>query len=398
MAIQKAIVLNYQSKNFKTGLTDVKATAIFNGVEKAVGASAIALTETDPTNLPGFYQATIPAATLTSWGALQTGSNVLTGQINSASQNAPSGFDFVFTVASVDDIDIKLGAPAGASVSADIAAVKADTAATRVDLESSANSLSTILAAVQAIQNNAGFAMAIPTTLIKPLSGSNAYRGYITVYNAKNALVDPDTNSILVTLVNQAGADRSSYLVGNSSGSAPAVRDSVGNYHIDLSIPSTAAQEELTFGTSYAIGGAATSRRTTTEIITDVQADGFALQTTSLAIQTAVTTINSLLTDPTNGLANIESQIANGTYGLNALQTLINTIQSSLNNAGYGLNAIQTAVGVANSALANATYGLSALQVQSAGTQGVGFVAGTDDLHSLSTYLRANLYSGGRAF
>ena len=71
MAVQKPVRFLYQSKNNRTGLTDVKAKVFFNGVSKAVGASAITLTELDSVNMAGIYELLIPGATLTSWGAAQ---------------------------------------------------------------------------------------------------------------------------------------------------------------------------------------------------------------------------------------------------------------------------------------------------------------------------------------
>lgn len=397
MATQKQLRFLYQAKNSATGLVDVKAQVYVNGVSKAVGVSAIVATEMDSSNSPGVYEVVITSAQLTTWGVAQGVYSAIEVKVDSASKPAETIFRQELTVANTDDIDLKIGAPVGASVSADIAAVKSDTSAIKVDLETGASSLATILAAVQAIQNNAGFAVPVPATLVKPASGSNTYRIPVTLYNSKNALVDADTNSIVVSLVNQSGADRSTYLTGNASGTAPMVRDSLGQYHIDVAIPSTAAQEELLFNFAYAVGGVATARRTVSEIITDVNADGFALQSTLVATQTTVNAINALVTDPVNGLANIESQIANGTYGLSALQALSAAIQSLLTNGTYGLAAINTAVGAVSTTLANATYGLSALQVQGASSQGTGFVSSTDSLHAISLYLSANVYSGGRA-
>lgn len=397
MAIQKQLRFLYQSKNNTTGLIDVKAQVYVNGVAKAIGVAAILATEVDSSNAPGVYEVILSAANLTSWGVAQGVYSAIEVKVDSASKPAEAIFRQELTVANVDDIDLKVGTPAGASVSADIAAVKSDTAAIKIDLESGTSSLATILAGINQIKANAGFAVPIPATLVKPASGSTTYRVPVTLYNSSNALVDADTNSVVVSLVNQSGADRSSYLTGASGTTAPMVRDSLGQYHIDVAIPSTASQEELLFNFAYSIGGVATARRTVTEIITDVNADGFALQTTLLATQTTVNAINALVTDPVNGLANIESQIANGTYGLSALQVLSSAIQSLLTNGTYGLAAISTAVGAVSTTLANATYGLSALQVQAASGQGVGFVTGTDSLHAISQYLSANVYSGGRA-
>ena len=344
MATQKPVRLLYQSKALATGLTDVKAQVYLNNVAKAVGASALALTELDATNSPGIYELLIPGATLTSYGVTAGSYNALEITIDSASKSAPAPWRGEITVSNNDDLEAHLVLQDVA-----IAAVKADTAAIKVDLESGASSLANILAAVTAIQNNAGFSIPVPTTLIKPASGSNTYRLPVTIYNEKNLLVDPDTNSIVVTLVNQAGADRSSYLVGVSGTSAPAVRDSQGQYHIDLGIPSTAAQEELIFTFSYAIGGAATARKAVTEVITDVAADGFALQTTLLSVQTTASSTNTAVLDSTNGLVAIKAAIV-------------------ANNTEITSN-----------------------------VEGTGFVSSTDSLHGIRLFLAANIYVGGKA-
>jgi len=368
MSVQKPIYFLYQSKNNTTGLADVKAQIYFNGTAKAVGASAIALTELDATNAPGIYQLVLTAANLTSWGVAAGQENAIEVVINSASKSAEAFAKVEATVANLDDIDTHL-----TSQDTAIASVKSDTAAIKTDLETGASSLATILTAVQAIQNNAGFSVPVPATLLKPASGSNSYRIPFTVYNEKNALLDPDSNTITVTLVNQAGADRSTYLTGASGGSAPAVRDSAGQYHIDVAIPSTASQEELLFSFAYSIGGAATARKATTEIITDVQADGFALQTTLLDVQTKVT--------------DIQTQVDSATYGLaaaNTLQGLIKTQTDKIGDATIGLSAIKTAV---NGVLT---------EVQS-NVEGTGFITATDSLHAISAFLLANVYSGCRA-
>lgn len=338
----KPIKVLYQAKNNTTGLTDVKAQVYVNTVAKAVGVSAIVLVELDATNSAGEYTLSISGATLAGYGAV-AGDDIEI-KIDSVSKSAPSGIRFTATAFSTDDLDAHL-----VTQDTNIAAIKSDTAAIKIDLETGSSSLATILSAVQAIQNNAGFSLPVPATLLKPSSGSNSYRIPLTIYNEKNLLIDPDTNSIVVTLVNQAGADRSVYLVGVSGTSAPAVRDSLGQYHIDLAIPSTASQEELIFNFAYAINAASTARKAVTEVITDVQADGFALQTTLLSTQTTVNSINTLTTDATNGLAAIKAQTV-------ATQAEIVT-----------------------------------------NVEGTGFVSGTDSLHAISAYLSANIFQGGRA-
>lgn len=370
MASQKPLRILYQAKNNTTGLTDVKAQVYLNGVAKAVGGSAIVLSEVDSVNSPGLYELLILAATLTTWGVAAGSYNCIEGYIDSVSHSAKAPFREELTVANTDDIDSKLGSPAGASVSADIAAikselgtpagasvsadiaaVKADTAAIKVDVESAASSLPNILAAVQAIQNNAGFAIPVPAQVIIPPSGSNTYKIPLTIYNEKNQLVDPDSSSIIVGLVNYAGVDRGSYLTGSSGSPATvaATRDSLGQYHVDVVIPSSAPQEELIFTFSYAIGGAATARKAVTVAVTDVNADGFALQTTLLATQT---TVNS-----------IQSEVTDGSSGLAAIKSAVDALQSDVTS----------------------------------NVEGAGFDNSTDSLVQISSFLRANLYQGGRA-
>jgi hypothetical protein len=368
MAVQKNVRVLYQAKNNRTGLTDVKAQIYLNGAAKAVGASAVTLNEVDATNSPGLYELVLTAAMLTSYGVVAGQTNTLEGYINSVTAPAFAPFREELTVANADDVDTHLTAQDTA-----IAAVKSDTSAIKADLETGSASLSTILSAVQQIANNAGFSIPIPATMLRPGTGSNVYRIPITTYNEKNALIDPDTNAITVTVVNQAGADRSSILTGVSGTSAPAVRDSVGQYHIDVTIPSTAAQEELIFNFAYSIAAAATARKASTNVISDVQSDGFALQTTLLDVQTKVTDADSLLNNATYGLA-----------AAKALHDAIKLQTDKLGDATIGLQAIKT------QAVANQTE-----IVQN--VEGTGFVSATDSLHAISQLLQASLYTGGRA-
>jgi hypothetical protein len=471
MATQKPVRILYQAKNNTTGLTDVKAQIYLNGSPVAVGGSAITLTEVDATNSPGLYELFISGATLTGWGVTAGAYNCLEGYIDSVSKSAKAPFREELTVANTDDIDAKLGTPAGASVSADIAAIKSDTAAIKVDLETGPNNLANIYAGIQAIQNNAGFAVPVPSELMIPATGSNAYRIPVSVYNTTNMLIDPDSNNIKVGLVNQAGADRGTYLAGftaavaeiqtittvadvagslnnkyfflnepapgvgiyvwfnvggagvdpgpfagrtsvmvaiSSGASANTVasavntalntltgrfsssaatnivtatnsvaglvsagtaqnsgftlgvstaganayammtRDSLGQYHQDMSITSAAPEEELLFTFSYTIGGTPTARRAVTETINQASSSGFALQSTLLATQATVN--------------NIDSVVTSGTFGNAAIKTAVDAIQTDITN----------------------------------NVEGAGFVQADDTLHQISTYMRANLFSGGR--
>jgi hypothetical protein len=371
MAVQKPVRFIYQSRNSKTGLGDVKAQVYLNGAAKATGASAIAATELGF----GVYEVVLTAANLTSWGVSATQYNALEVIIDSATSPAQAIFRAELTVSNNDEIEAHL-----VSQDTAIAAVKSDTAAIKADLETGSSSLSVINTKIDKILNNSGFALSVPDELLRPASGSNSYRISQTFYDDQNeGLVDVDGQAITVTVTNQAGADRSQYLTGyvagtsGANGSAPAVRESLGQYHVDLAIPSTAAQEQLNFTFAYAIRGQATARKATSNVLTDVQAQGFALQATSLDIQTKVTDIQSKVNDSTIGL-----------QAANVLQTAIKTQTDKLGDATIGLAAIKTAV--------------TAVQTEVvSNVEGAGFISAQDSLHAISQYLQTSLFSGGKA-
>lgn len=467
MATQKPLRILYQARNNRTGLTDVKAQVYLNGVAKAVGVGALTLSEVDATNSAGLYELLISGATLTAWGVAAGSYNCVEGYIDSVTASAKAAFREELTVANVDDVDAKLGAPAGASVSADIAAVKSelDTVNSNVsavksdvenvttglpaiktavngvqstvntiqsDVEDATNGLAAIKNAinsvssqVSSIQNNTNFEAFVPALLVKPLSGSTTYRIPIGVQKENGAAADPDANSIIVKLTNSGGVDRSSMLVGASGGQVAASRSGVGQYYADLTVASGATEEELIFEFDYAVNSAAFVKRRVGEVTNNVQADGFAQQSTLIAVQstvgdnnTRILDIQSKVNDSTIGLANIESLVAaskadleNGTFGLAQLQALLANgtyglaaLQALLANGTYGLAAMQAM-------LASGSYGLAALQsllntansgiggVQSSvsAVQGTGFSSGQDDLHSIRGYLDTYLYFGGRS-
>lgn len=320
----KTLRIEYTAKNFSTGLTDVKAQVYFNGVAKAVGGSALVLTEVDATNAPGLYELVVSGATLATWGAVDGQANYVTGEINSATRSAPAPFKELVVSKDAADVEVTLGSPAGASVSADIA---------------------NILSNIQQIQNGVianGVGYVLPNMLI-PDTGSNTYKIPITVQNNDGALVDPVSQLVTVGILNAGGTDRGSYLTGSSGSPATvaATRDSLGQYHAIVVIPSSAVEEELLFSFAYTIGSNAMVRYGQAQLLSSIGTAGLAQQTTLLAVQSDVSTIK----------ADVES----------------------------------------------VTTGLAVIAGQGAAIEGAGFTPGTDDLHSIATYLNANLYSGGVA-
>lgn len=115
-------------------------------------------------------------------------------------------------------VQTKLGTPAGASVSADIAAVKSDTStltsrltATRAGYLDNLPNLDTTVssrasqASVDAIQNNTRFAMVVQSPLILPTSGSQDYKFFGRLYDDAGSPEDPDSNTVNIRIETPGG-------------------------------------------------------------------------------------------------------------------------------------------------------------------------------------------------
>ncbi len=370
----KSILTVYEGKNFETGLT-VKANIFKNGVATtAVGVSAVALTEVDSTNAPGWYQLTVASASLVTLGF--TSGDTFEARIDATNggKSAPASYKEKITTNSVDDVatslaslNTKVGTPAGASVSADIASIKSDTAAIKVDLESGSYSLQTINSAILALSNSSisnGVGFVLPVMLI-PSSGSNTYRIPVTIMNNSGVSVDPDSNTVTVGLLNAAGTDRGSYLTGSAGGpplTVAATRDSTGQYHVTVALPSTAVEEELLFSFTYTISSNPYVRYGQSQTVTDQAASGFALQSTLLDVQTDVDAIEATVNHVTYGNAAIEGLLTDASFGLAATKAVIDSNTTTLSDI-----------------------------------EGGSFSSSTDSLHAISAFLSTNLYSGGRA-
>ena len=391
----KPIELFYQAKNSGTGLT-VKAQVYKNDVAVAVGVSALTLAALDATNAPGFYKLIVSPSVLASLGFVA--GDILEAEIDAtdSGKSAPAGYKEKCTAVSTDDIEAtlgtpagasvsadiaaietKLGSPAGASVSADIAAVKSDTAAIKVDLESGSYSLQTILSNIQSLQNASignGVGFVLPLMII-PSTGSTSYKIPITIQNNDGALIDPNSNLVTVGLLDSSGADFGAYLVGHSGSPATvaATKDSTGQYHVMVAIPSTAVQSELVFSFAYTIGSNAMVRYGVSQLETDMSASGFALQSTLLSVQSTVNGIDAVVTDSGYGNAALKSEL-----------DLVKTQTDKISNGTYGLAAIETIVSSNAGALSD--------------IEGTSFSSSTDSLHAISLFLSANVFFGGRAF
>lgn len=405
----KPMIFDYQAKNFQTGLSDVTADIYKNGSATPV-ATAVPLTERGG----GSYTLVVSSANMVTWGF--AAGDILFAVIDSTGKPARSEVKEKVSAVTTDDLEAHLASQDTAiaavkteldTVASDVATTKADAAAIKSDVESGTfglaaikTELDSIQSAVGNLQNNTTFEVAMPEGgLIKPQAGSRLYRLPIRVMKTDGSVQDPDSNSIVVSLANPAGVDRGSMLTGYSGGSAPAVRDSAGVYHIDLTLPAGATEEELLFTFEYAISSVSFNKVRSVDVVNNVQADGFALETTAQAIKTStddmqprVAAIESAVTDVSTGLAAIKAAAA-------AAKTAAEDAQAKINDASIGLAAIKSAVDskASQASVTSVATAVTGVQTDVTAIKGAGFDGADDSLHQLSLYLRANLFSGGRA-
>lgn len=361
----KTQYLYYTARNFTTGLTDVKAQLVDrNGSQVAVDQL---LSEVDAVNSPGLYVLAIAPATLTTWG----GAGTYMAYINSdtAASRAPAVVKFVVTVNDTDDLQLQIASvdvkidtlqTSVNTLQTDVTSVKATVESTNTVITDATDGNANIRALIQSaingissIQNNTRFIGVIPSDLISLESGSgaNRYRIPIRIFDTSGNLEDPDSNQVQVSVQNEAGVDRTNYLLGFTAGPVDATRDSQGVYLIDMDIPDTAALEQLIFIFQYAEATISLNHVRTSQVVKEAQATGLALQATLLDVltdtadmQPRVQDIQTKVSDPVIGLANLKAlidvidgvvdanntELTSGVSGLAALKTILDTKASQV--------------------------------------------------------------------
>jgi len=247
--------------------------------------------------------------------------------------------------------------------------------------------VNTIQSSISGISNNINTAVALPTQMLRPTSGSSVFKSYVNVYDSNGNMEDPDDQDagaevamVAVNVVDESGNDRNSNLGGLSASTQDSkkwlTRDSQGRFSFTYSVSSSHDIEQLLFSFSY--------EESAVERITDR-----ASQVTDVL-------------DITDTVNSVYSEVTNATYGLSALKTLVDSYQTAnqtdLTNIETKIDTVDTVVDSNYSLLTNGTYGLSALQTLISGIntdisgiqtdltsiQGSGFATGTDSLKSLS--------------
>lgn len=122
------------------------------------------------------------------------------------------------------DLSAKVGTPANATVSADIAQVEAN-----VLTRATQTSVDNLLTAVQSIQNNTTFSAIVPQDITPPDTGTETYSVFVTLYNTSGQLVDPDSNVMDISMEHADGTP--------VFGPVGMTRLSLGQYKYDLVIP-----------------------------------------------------------------------------------------------------------------------------------------------------------------
>jgi hypothetical protein len=401
MAIKNRYVY-YQARNNRTGLTDVTANIYkeANGADVAV-ATGLALAEVSAANAPGVYALELTAAQLTGFG----GKGVYSAYINSATRNAPAVAKFEVFVNDNDDLEAILVSIESkvdtvlsnqATAQADISSIKTtveSTNTTVTDVNVGNANLKALLdqaiASIQSVQNNTKFVAVIPPQIEIPDSGTNRVQVPIRIFNTQGDLEDPDTQQVQVSAKNEAGLDRSNYIVGFTSGPVDATRTSKGVYVIDLDIPDSAGAEQLILEFDYVENSIPLNYPRTAELVPAALASGFALQSTLLDVLTDTS-------DMQPRVVAIESILNDGTVGLAALKALIDIIDgvvddtnAKVNDATFGLASLKTILDTKASQLS-----VDALNtILTNDVKGAGFDQAEDTLHEIS--LRT--FSGGRA-
>lgn len=396
MAITRDERFIYLARNASTGLTDVTAIVRRNGVE---------VLGTDTTPLPlveidnGRYELVLTAAQLNSAG----GAGEYDVYINSASKNAPGLGYRNITENNNDDLEAHITIVEGkidliqtdvTAIKSDVTSIKSTVEDTNTEVKSPTHGLSEIKNVVDAlstalgqIQNNTRFTVTMPTQMVILATGVKAYRLWVALFDTAGNLEDPD-GAITVSIENDQGANRNDYLKDSvASGTVNMTQDSTGIYYIDIEIPDTAVEEQNIYFFNYVENTIPLTQVRTTNLIQEVNASGLALEATSQSIKTTVETMAPQIAD-------IQTKINDAGFGLSAIRNAITAVQTVVD----GNNTLLTdpTVGLAN---LKAILDLKASQasVDALDTKidddvkGTGFDQAEDTLHQIS----GRLFFGG---
>jgi hypothetical protein len=386
MALKTERVL-YTAKNFDTSLTDVTANIRRNGSSVA---TAVALTHV----ANGVYQLVISPATLSGYG----GAGYYDFYINSASKSAPAVAARWIIANDEDDIEAHL---AGIESKVDIIDTNIDSVKITVeDTNTKVNSgtyglaalkalIDTVQSTVSNISNVTRQNIAMPSQVVTDDTVPTRYRIPMRIYNNSGNLEDPDSNAISVSIQDESGNDRTSYIVGFVSGPVNATRTGAGVYYVDIDIPANADLEQLNFFFSYLENTLPLSAVRTTSVVSNASISGFALQSTLLSVETDVNDIQAKVNSASFGLSALKDLIDIVDGNVDLIKTDTTGILAELANGTYGLGALKTALDL-KASQASVTAITTNLDDN---VKGSGFSNATDSL----TQISSRVYFGGNA-
>ena len=377
----------YSSRNFTTGLTDVTAKVRRNGVEVA---ASVALTEI----ANGRYELLLTTTLI----ALYGGEGFFDLFIDSPSQKAPATASRWILANNESDLESHLGIIEGKvnTVGTDVSVIRGEVQNGSWGLSQLKALIDSVQSSVSTIQNVTRFIAAVPSEMTRPATGlPTRYMLPMRLYDTAGNLEDPDSNVVTVSVTDEAGNDRSSYLTGYVAGPVNAIRSGLGVYAISLDIPTSAFVEQLVFSFSYTENAIPLSSVRTANVVSDVANSGFALEGTSQSILLDTQDVKPRV-------LNIQTQINSAVHGLAALKLLIDSvdlknvnIRAELDSAAYGLSSIKTALDTKSSAAQVTAVQATADAIQlniNTDVKGTGFDASKDSLQKLSL----RIYTGGQ--
>jgi hypothetical protein len=190
-----------------------------------------------------------------------TGAAIATAaSITTLSSDAASGLASL--QADTDDIQSKIGTPAGASVSADIATTNGRLTSARAGYLDNLNVGGNVASSAEAtaIQNNTRCVRVVPDLIAIPDSSTRTYRIELLLYDEVGNMEAPDS-APTIALVNQAGTDRSSRLDSTTMALV-----SAGRYRAIYTSTAGDTEEQLVWAFSVAEDGATRIYGNTSEV------------------------------------------------------------------------------------------------------------------------------------
>jgi len=398
MAIKTQYVI-YTAKNFSTGLTDITANVFKDGATTAI-ATGLALAEINTGDAEGRYRLTLSPTQINSFGGV--GTYQIT--IDSASKSAPATAKLVVAVNDNDDLEAHLVVLEGKidTLSSDLMALQGDVSSVKVTVEDTNTEVNdgvtglvaikalvdTAISGITSIQQTTRTVVGFPTQLVSPITGSEAYKVLINIYNTSGSLEDPDTNIVAVSLKNAAGLDRGNLFTSGGPSPVTATRLSTGRYEVDLTVPAGTSHEQINMLVNYTENTIPLEAVRSANVVSEIDAAGIAQQITVQAILDDTSVMQPQVAD-------IQSEVNSALHGLAIIKAAVDAVGiiSSDNNSvlispTIGNQAIIDAIAdkASQTSVNNIIADLGLVK-------GVGFDTGTDSLREISN----RQFTGGSA-